>query len=128
MFAGAAGCAASAEAEVAAAAREFFNAFADQDGAELCTRITAADAAAVAAEAAAIGGDSCPEAFAALLASADQAELDIARDIEIDETEIEIDGDTATIPASAAALPGASADGELTLIREDGDWKVDLDL
>lgn len=125
---GSTGCGSDDERdEVAGAAREFFDAFADKDGEEICARITAEDVAAVELDATAVGASSCPEAFGLLLDSIDPRELESARDIDIDTAQIEIDGDTATIPTEAADFPGRASGGALTLIREAGDWKVDLD-
>ena len=110
-----AGCGGGSEDSPEDVTESFYSALSDSDAGEVCDLLSNS-----AAESAAAGGDSCEDGFQkALDSGAAQAALGVADDIEVGEAEI--DGDSATVTVSSG-----SQEDEVSLVKEDGKWKVDL--
>lgn len=118
-------CGGDERGAVATAADKFFTAFADADSAALCAQVSSESLQALGQ-----GSSSCQSGFATLFARADPATLEEARNLPIDQSKIVVDGNTATIPPDAANFPGDTPGGSnqqgLTLVKENGVWKVQL--
>jgi len=110
-----AGCGGGSDASPEEVTENFYSALADGDADEACGLLSNASA-----ESAAGGGESCEEGFKqALDSGAAQAALGVADDIEVGDSEI--DGDSATVTVTSG-----NQEDEVPLIKEDGEWKIDI--
>ena len=110
-----AGCGGDGEDSPEEVTESFYAALSDSDAAEVCGLLSES-----AVENVVQGGDSCEEGFEqALDTGAAQAALGIAEDIEVGEAEI--DGGSATV-----AITSGGREDEISLVKEDGEWKIDL--
>jgi hypothetical protein len=104
--------------EPAAVIQEYSAAIADGDGGDACDRLTEDAQEQIADEAE--GDGSCEEVIELVSGFLNDEQKDDLRDIE--PTDVEIDGDTAT-----ATVPEVGEQGqeeEVELVREDGDWRI----
>ena len=94
----------------------FYSALSDGEAGEICDLLSASGQ-----EGAAAGADSCEDGIQKLIDSGEAEEaLGVADEVEIgDATE---DGDTATVKVSFG-----DEETEVPLVKEDDEWKIDLD-
>ena len=106
------------EDEVRETVRTYLNAFADGDGERTCQQLTNEGRRgfldALAAQVPGLPTASCEEAVDALEDAG--ADISVLRDVEL--TEVNVDGDTATVRAK-----GGTADAEL--VKTDDGWRID---
>lgn len=105
---------------VAARAEAFYHGIAAKDGAGVCAMLTAS-----AQKKAAEGSKDCASSLRETTLTA--AQVAALRNVKVDPEKVSVTGDTAAVPTGATSVNGSptSETGDLSLLRQDTDWKID---
>jgi hypothetical protein len=109
-------------AAAAQVAEDFYHAFGAEDGATMCALMTDAVAAGLGSS----GGGDCATVAKAKAAELSSAERDALTRLDVDESQVTVSGDSATVPAAAMTVDGRHSDeaGAIQLTRDSAGWKI----
>jgi hypothetical protein len=97
-------------------------AVADRDGDKACGYLTDTARQQIEAVADSLDADGCAGVMEKLTEQASSDDRDQLKDIKV--TSVKIDGDRATVQVEAAGEKGDPS----TVVKQDGDWKIDADM
>jgi hypothetical protein len=109
------------ESQIRDVVRNYAAAIADKDGDTACGFLTESARKQVEAAGAALDADGCGEVMEKVTAQASDADRQQLKDAEV--VSVKVDGDRATVQVKAGDETGDPS----TLIKEDGEWRIDVD-